>query len=302
MYNPIMETLSLKTHLLRDETDILRIRAFLKQLPHESNMGDFEEQIQLPAVRVTTRLWQGAGELVACAYVDGGNNLSFDIADECRSEQLEQEIIDWGLACMRQRNAQTGKELTLDASCSADDLEQLRFLEKFGFVREAIRSLKYSRSLIEPIDEFPFPPGFSLRSTTGENEVDALVDLHRAAFGTDNMTVEERLAIMRAPQYVPDLDFVAVASNGDLSAFCICGFDESDEQIGFTDPIGTHPNYQRLGLGKAIVSAGLRAIQSRGATVAELGTSSTNIPMQKLAERLGFTCISENLWFSKKVS
>jgi ribosomal protein S18 acetylase RimI-like enzyme len=107
---------------------------------------------------------------------------------------------------------------------------------------------------------------------------------------------------MRAPQYVPDLDFVAVAPNDDLSAFCICGFDESNEQIGFTDPIGTHPNYQRLGLGKAIVSAGLRAIQSRGATVAELGTSSTNIPMQKLAERLGFACTSESLWFSKKVS
>jgi ribosomal protein S18 acetylase RimI-like enzyme len=234
--------------------------------------------------------------------VDAGNNLRLEIADGYRSEQIEQEIMDWGLACMRKRNAETDNDQTLDASCRAEDLEQLRFLEKFGFVREAIRSLKYSRSLAEPIDEFPFPPGFSLRSATGENEVDALVALHRAAFGTDNMTVEERLAIMRAPQYIPDLDFVAVAPNGDLSAFCICGFDESNGQIGFTDPIGTHPNYQRLGLGKAIVSAGLRAIQSRGATVAELGTSSTNIPMQKLAERLGFACISESIWFSKKVS
>lgn len=303
MYNPIMETSSLKTHLLRDETDLQRLRAFLKQLPHESNMGEnFEEQIQLSAVRVTTRLWERADELVACAFVDGGNNLSFDIADGYRSEQLEQEIVDWGLACVKQRNADTGKDLTLDASCSADDLEQLRFLEKFGFVRETIRSLKYSRPLNVPIEEFPFPPGFSLRSVTGENEVDALVALHRAAFGTENMTIEERLAIMRAPAYVPELDFVIVAPNGELSAFCICGFEEDDEQIGYTDPIGTHPNYQRLGLGKAIVSAGLRAIQSRGATIAKVGTSSTNTPMQKLAERMGFVCVSESLWFSKKVS
>jgi mycothiol synthase len=190
----------------------------------------------------------------------------------------------------------------VDACCRAGDVEQLRFLEKFGFVREPIRSLKYSRSLAEPIDEFPFPPGFSVRFVTGESEVEALVALHRAAFGTDNMTVEERLAIMRAPQYIPDLDFVAVAPNDDLSAFCICGLREGDNKIGFTDPIGTHPNYQRLGLGKAIVSAGLRALQERGATVAELGTSSTNIPMQKLAERMGFVCFSESLWFSKKVS
>ena len=223
--------------LLRDDTDLQRLRAFFKQLPHGSNMGDFEEQIQLPAVRVTTRLWQRADELVACAYVDGGNNLRFEIEAENDSDQLEQEIVDWGLACMRQRNAQTGNESTLDACCNANDVEQLHFFEKFGFVRETIRSLKYSRSLAGPIDEFPFPSGFSLRSVTGESEVEALVALHRAAFGTDNMTVEERLAIMRAPQYVPDLDLVAVAPNGDLSAFCICGFEEDDEQIGFTDPL-----------------------------------------------------------------
>ena len=97
---------------------------------------------------------------------------------------------------MRQRNTETGNDQTLDISCSAEDVEQLRFIEKFGFVREPIRSLEYSRSLAEPIEEFPFPPGFSFRSVTGENEVKALVALHRAAFGTDNMTVEERLAII----------------------------------------------------------------------------------------------------------
>jgi len=134
----------------------------------------------------------------------------------------------------------------------------------------------------------------------GEHEVDDLVALHRATFGTDNMTVEERLAIMRAPQYVPELDLVTVAPNGDLSAFCICGFDE--EKVGYTDPIGTHPRYQKIGLGKAIVTAGLRALQECGATVAELGTSSINLPMQKLAERTGFVCIAESLWFSKEVA
>ena len=31
------------------------------------------------------------------------------------------------------------------------------------------------------------------------------------------MTVEERLAMMRAPQYAPDLDLLAVAPDGRLS-------------------------------------------------------------------------------------
>jgi ribosomal protein S18 acetylase RimI-like enzyme len=136
---------------------------------------------------------------------------------------------------------------------------------------------------------------------TGENEVEALVSLHRSAFGTENMTVEERLAIMRAPNYVPELDLVVLAPNRELCAFCICRFEEGDDHTGYTDPIGTHLCYKRMGLGKALLSAGLRSIQQRGAIIAKLGTSSENIPMQKLAERVGFVCVSENLWFSKEV-
>ena len=129
-----------------------------------------------------------------------------------------------------------------------------------------------------------------------------LVDLHRAAFGTDNMTVEERLVIMRVPGYQHELDLVVTASNGELAAFCICGFDEEDETIGCTDPLGTHPRFQRLGLGSAIITAGMQALKSRGARVVELGTSSQNLPMQELAEKLGFLVVSEKLWFSKQVS
>ena len=287
------------SHLFGGEADLQRIRSFLKGLPHITNIGDFEEQVQLPQIRSTMRLWDREDELLAFAYVDGGNNLRFAIADGQRSDQIEKEIVDWGLACVRQRNAETGEVNTLDASCSPDDLTQLAFLEKFGFIREPIRSLDYSRSLTEPIEDHPLPPGFSIRSVTGEDEVDALVSLHRAAFGTDNMTVAERLAIMRAPNYAPSLDLVAVAPNGDLSAFCICGLDEDGS--GFTDPIGTHPNYQRLGLGKAIVSEGLRVLRDHGVKITKTGTSSQNIPMQRLAERLGFVCVAERLWVSKAV-
>ena len=292
-------TATFTSHIFHGETDLQRLRAFLASLSSEPNVGDFEEQIQLAAVQSSTRLWQRADELISFAFVDMGNNLRFAITDGQRSDELENEIVDWGLDCVRQRNTETGEQNTLDASCRADDMIQLAFLEKFGFVREPIRSLEYSRPLEGTIEEISLPPGFSIRSVAGEDEVNALVSLHRAAFGTDNMTVEERLAIMRAPNYAPSLDLVAVAPNGDLSAFCICGFDE--DGTGSTDPIGTHPNYQRLGLGKAIVTEGLRALQNRGAKIAKTGTSSQNVPMQKLAERLGFVCVAESLWFSKAV-
>lgn len=68
-----------------------------------------------------------------------------------------------------------------------------------------------------------------------------------------------------------------------------------------TDPIGVHPRFQRRGLGKAVVTAGLRLLKSSGVVTVGLGTGSNNLPMQCLAESLGFVRVSEKLWFSKTV-
>jgi mycothiol synthase len=126
--------------------------------------------------------------------------------------------------------------------------------------------------------------------------------LHRAAFGTDHMSLEYRLAMMSTPQYIRELDLVAVAPNDELAAFCVCGFDDPARKIGYTDPVGTHPTYQRRGLGRALISAGLLTLKNAGANTVRLGTSSDNIAMQKLAAGAGFMCVSEKLWFSKDVS
>jgi ribosomal protein S18 acetylase RimI-like enzyme len=108
--------------------------------------------------------------------------------------------------------------------------------------------------------------------------------------------------MMSVPQYEPEMDLVAIAPNGELAAFCVCGFDDAEKQVGYTDPIGTHPDYRRIGLGKAIVSSGMQMLKTRNAKVVELGTSSDNLAMQGLAEALGFERVSERLWFSKTVS
>lgn len=288
--------------LFRDESDIQTIRDFLAHLPGGSTVIDFEEQAQLASVRQSIRLWLDGAGLVAIAWVDDYNNLVFDLHPRGDSPQLEREIVAWGLAIMRKRNAKMGETNTLDASCQAANLARIALLERSGFQRDEVRSLHYARSLEDQLPECPLPPGFDLRAARGEGEVDALVALHRAAFGTENMTVEERLAIMRAPNYVPDLDLLVTAPDGELCAFCICGIDEPGGEVGYTDPIGVHPGYQGRGLGKAVVGAGLRLLRERGVKRVEVGTSSQNQAMQRLAGSMGFGLVSESVWFSKEVA
>ncbi len=291
----------MKSDMLQNESDIQCMRDLIAGLLNAATVVDFEENMLLPSVRAVTRLWLDGGKIAGFAYIDDYNNLQFEIDPAARSTRLEDEIVEWGLTCVKKRNIETGIGNTLDACFDRKNSWQIALLERFGFVRDSVRTLRYTRSLSEPIAAHAFPRGFSLRCVAGEQEVECLVTLHRAAFGTQNMTVERRLAIMRAPQYVRELDFVAAAPDGEWSAFCICGFADENNRVGYTDPIGVHPRYQNLGLGTAIVSAGLQALKDRGANVVELGTSSENIAMQRLACALGFALVSEKLWFSKQV-
>jgi len=265
---------------------------------------DLRELLALPVVQDNTRLWfDAADRLVGFALVDHYNNLCFEFGDP----GIEAEIVDWGVQCIRRAIQATGEALTLDASCSADNTGRRALLERHGFIQEAMRSVHMTRSLHGPFPVPQIPAGFSIRHVAGEHEVEALVALHRAAFGTENMTLEERLAMMRVPDYDAELDLVAVAPAGQLAAYCMCSISREENartgrNEGYTDPVATHPDFQRRGLAKALLLMGLRTLQQRGIDTACLGTSSDNVAMQRTAQAAGFRVQSTTLWFSKPVS
>ncbi len=286
---------------LNGETDVQAMRDLLRRLEHPPTVEDFEEVIQLTSTREAARLWRARGRLAGFAFVDDYNNLQFEVDPEFETDRLVEEMVGWGVVLMQQRNQAAGAKETLDHCCGAEHSRRIALLERLGFARQPLCTLRYERSLEEPVAPVELPPGFRLRCVEGEHEVERLAALHRAAFGSERMTVEQRLAIMRAPQYRRDLDLVAAAPGGEMAAFCVCGFEAGREDAGYTDPIGTHPRFQRRGLGKAVVTACLQALRNRGVKTVQLGTSSENQAMQRLAESLGFGLIAEKLWYSRQV-
>jgi ribosomal protein S18 acetylase RimI-like enzyme len=289
-------------------SDYQAMKAFLARLPTEPSVVDFDEVMAICSVQAFTRLWcADSGALVAFAYVDESNNLWFEISPPFDDDPaLQAEIVAWGVDCVRQRNAQSGENATLDAVCEMEAQGHIEILRAHAFQETGLLTLKYARSLEESVPDFNLPADFSLRPTNGAAEVESLIALHRAAFGDDAMTVEYRLAMMRAPQYVPVLDLLIIAPDGELAAFCVCSIDDDENrqtgvQTGWPDPLGVHPHYQGRGLGKAVLFAALKALEQRGMQQARLGTSSDNLPMQRLAEALGFRLISKKVWFSRSV-
>ncbi|NTU56154.1 MAG: GNAT family N-acetyltransferase, partial [Anaerolineales bacterium] len=102
-------------------------------------------------------------------------------------------------------------------------------------------------------------------------------------------------------EYDPTLDLVVIAPDGTVAAYCSCSVN-NQTKIGFTDPVATHPNYQRMGLARALLLTGMILLKERGMSYAHLGTSGNNIAMQKTAESVGFTVEYKTIWFSKEVN
>lgn len=300
--------------LYSNQDDLRRLGELLaavrppERLAESPGMDDLREMLALPVVRANTRLWMDAVDrLVAFALVDHYDNLVFEADWRRVGSWLESEIIAWGVLCVRRGKPAEAFPCSLDASCSEDNLERIAMLERYHFIRQELRSLHFIRPLAEPIAPLLLPDGFRLRPVNGAEETEAWVALHRAAFGTENMTVEERIAMTQSPDYDPALDLVAVAPDGRLAGYCFCSFNRAENQaagrcVGYTDPVAVHPGFQRLGLAKTLLLAGLHALRQHGIETAALGTSSENVAMQRAAESAGFRLESVTLWYSRAVT
>ena len=160
-----------------------------------------------------------------------------------------------------------------------------------------------SRSLDEEFAPATVPPGFSIRGCEGVSEVDARARAQYGAFQS-KAPFEQYLRrftnFMRSPVYDPELDIVAVSADGRIGAFCIVWIDPVN-QIGLFEPVGTHPDYHRKGLGRAVMQEGLRRVQAHGMKSAIVSTNEDNPAAIKLYETAGFQVINRLGTYEKDV-
>jgi mycothiol synthase len=260
---------------------------------------NIEENLASAEIRAKTRLWFDGGQPVGWGYVDEFNNLQWEL-DNQYVELIGAQIVEWGEACIRKAFVKR-ESVTLDASCIENYTERISFLKRHGFRQTEETTIAMARDLSEPIPEPKLPEGFVIRLIAGIQEAAFVAEMHRAAFRTEYMTTENRLAIMNTSEYDPSLDLVVVAPNGIIPANCICSVNEQ-RKTGNTDPVATHPLYQRMGLAGALLITGLRSLKERGMLSSHLGTSGNNIAMQKTAESVGDTAEYKTIWFSKEVN
>ena len=243
------------------------------------------------------RIWnKSAGTLCGFALVDLSVwGLFYLVSPSDEGGELEQEILSW--ARSRASHISQGKSITLRCRrVREDSSKRISSLERQRFRRENDRQgLRMVRRLDVPLDKPLIPQGFKIRHLSGRDEVEAYVALVNSAIPKAT-SVETHQRWIETPEYIPELDLIAVADDGTFAAFCQSYYDPLDlarstRREGWTDPIGTAPPYRKKGLARAIILEALWRLKRRGIEDAVLGVAGSNEAARKLYESIGYRAV-----------
>ncbi len=257
---------------------------------HYIHRGDlqwwlFYSDIPLATWLSNIYLWFEKERLIGWALLSPEKQ-SFDVfvLPHLRGSSREAEILAWSLEHM------SAVENFESIWIAEEDDVRIRWMESHGFKLAQEYAPYFKRSLSGPLDGPPLPEGFSIRCSRGEEDARLRAVCSHAAFRSTKPFEEywpRTLRFMQSPVYVPEHEIFVVAPSGEVAAYCIIWTDEVT-RLGHFEPVGTHPDFQRKGLGKSLLYEGLRRLKSEGMNEADVCTNYDNPPAIGLYESVGF--------------
>ncbi len=296
--------MKLRMRKYQREDDCWRIRQFLRDIAvlyqlrevcWPVNRWDYwrwhvNENIWRFNLQAAVFMWESAQDrLAAVLHPDGAGEAFMQVHPEFDCLELEIEMISLAESHLAVQQPDGRQRLVIWVH-ESDTMRQ-DLLRRRGYVKGAQPEYQRRRALDAPIPEFMLADGYQIRALGDANELPARSWLSWKAFHPQEPDGkyagwEWYRNVQRAPLYRRDLDLVATALDGELVAFCTLWFDDVTRTAAF-EPVGTHPNHQRKGLGKAIMAEGLRRVGEMGATLCTVGSYSD--AAGGLYAALGFT-------------
>lgn len=319
-----METLQARTYA--GERDLEVIATFLNLCEAHEHMdegtspSELREEFSSPTFDTARdiRIWEDSdGTMVGFAQiwipaagevVDG--YVWFKVHPEHRDGTIESEIFAWGAERMREVGRERNVRVQLRSGARSDKPDRIAVLEQHGFTVNRY-FLRMARDLSEPIAEPTLPDGFTIRALAGTHEAAAWIEMFNLSFidhwNHHPKTVDERLHWMSESFYRPHLDLIAQAPDGTFAAFAFCGVNAQENRRtgrneGWISLLGTRRGYHNMGLGRAILLAGLRQLKADGVDMAVLGVDADSLTgATRLYESVGFKPIMTFVSYSKDV-
>lgn len=210
----------------------------------------------------------------------------------------EREIFEWiEKHCLEKKETPDKKKLGIHTIEGDSVREQL--LVDLGYQKGEVFSYLRFRPVNLPVPDVRCPEGYEIRSVEGRSDYDQLANVTRLVFGHGEwFNAETYAGITRCSFYKQDLDLVAVAPDGTFASFCTFRMDPVS-RITNLEPVGTHPDYRKLGLAKTLIFMGLKRAMKYNPTLFYVGAANTPAA-NRLYNSVGYTeKFAEHCWRKK---
>ena len=300
--------------------DLLNACDAVDKLDDNYSVEDLRREYASPEVDPARdlRLWEDENGLLK-GFGRIGVPTSLEYADvyvyvrvhpDARGQGLEREIMAW---C-----EERAREVAAERALPGRVLSRTRDYDAYGrgiLEEHGYHVVRYfflmKRPLDEPIPGPQFPEGFTLRHSEGEADAERWVEMFNDSF-VDHWNhhprhLEGHKHWLSSPKYNPARDLIALAPDGTFAAFCLCGIDPDDNarnnrSEGWIHILGTRRGYRKIGLGRAMLLAGLHRLKADGVEVAKLGVDADNLTgALRLYESAGFQKEQINVSYCKEL-
>ncbi len=238
----------------------------IDQVDEGTSVSELRQEFDEPSVDKARdiRVWENVdGQLVGFGQLwipESGEEIDgflwFRVLPTARGGDLDKQIVAWAQGRMREVERERGVQIKLRSGTRADKSNHIALLEGCGFTADRY-FFSMARSLAEPIPEPQLPQGFTLRHSEGEQDTEAWVEMFNQSFidhwNHHDLTVESYRHWRSDPDYRPELDLIAVATDGTFAAFCYCHINPEDNKRkgrneGWIGVLSTKRGFRKRGL------------------------------------------------------
>jgi len=252
-------------------------------IPHHLYSGN---RMYNPAEVMT--IWDDDQGMAAWLLV-GPRHKSYDaqVRPDLRGGDFERAVLEYA----DERTVELMRRYDIPGDCMyADafrgDTARAELLAALGWEPDNELPYVLNRTPIGSIDLPALPEGYSFRSAKGVEDAAALAEVHKASFGVD-WTPESYRQVMESPGYAPERELVIQAPDGTFAAFTVIRYDHLN-RIGLFEPVGTHQDHRRRGLGRAVILYGMQRMAAAGMEVATVAHFGDNNAARGLYQACGF--------------
>lgn len=261
---------------------------------HHRRADEWRHRLWLDGGRTAAWGWMTLPEMIRIAddrYELGDTRLAWQVHPH--HPELLDELLEWF-----DEVAGGARRCTSARVAEGDAIERLG---RHGYRRD--RRAPWSQLNHRPLRELEepvLPQGFRLRTAADVDPAD-IVAVHRAAWHPSSFSLDGLQDVRSSWLYRDDLAVFVEAPDGPLAAYAFVWYDEVNRTAEL-EPVGTHPDYRRRGLGRAVSLFGMQQARAVGATRAVVscrGDDDYPIP-RRLYRSIGFDELTRDVAFAKE--